>query len=32
MAKTRVTLIGLDYNTLAVGQAVRNLLKDIEIV
>lgn len=32
MPKTRVALIGLDYNTLAVGQAVRNLLKDVEIV
>ncbi len=32
MAKTRVTLIGLDYTNLAVGQAVRNLLKDVEIV
>ncbi len=32
MAKTRVALIGLDYNNLAVGQAVRNLLKDVEIV
>lgn len=32
MAKTRVALIGLDYNTLAVGQAVRNLLKDVEIL
>ncbi len=32
MAKTRVTLIGLEYNNLAVGQALRNLLKDIEIV
>lgn len=32
MAKTRVVLIGLDYTTLAVGQAVRNLLKDVEIL
>ena len=31
MAKTRVALIGLDYNTLAVGQAVRTA-KDVEIV
>lgn len=32
MAKTRVVLIGLDYNTLAVGQSARNLLRDVEIV
>lgn len=31
MAKTRVALIGLNNNILAIGQAVRSLLKDVEI-